>query len=325
MPITLLDDGAERRHIFFDADAHPDLRESLAYLLPLPELGLGVIFYTWVHALGEDGRSRAGSAGIVYGPGVAETLFEVHDHIGVPDSLSFDDWHVGPGHMTLSDDMMSSTVSFQGERVAFDYVWAGINPAFGFADNRNGCPQWLAWDRAEQGGHVVGSLTIDGVTHAVDGFAHRDHSWGLRDWGGATHWKWWNVLAPGGTAVHAMELQHFGRTTLHGYVQKDGVVGTVVGLESELAFDERFMHVGMKATITDDEGRTTTVVCRQGADLQWPVSPRLWLHEASMYAEVDGVEGVGYIECAWPPEYVAHHRTDGVEAGGRSALTLDRD
>jgi hypothetical protein len=85
------------------------------------------------------------------------------------------------------------------------------------------------------------------------------------------------------------------------------------------------MHVGMKATITDDEGRTTTVVCRQGADLQWPVSPRLWLHEASMYAEVDGVEGVGYIECAWPPEYVAHHRTDGVEAGGRSALTLDRD
>jgi hypothetical protein len=171
MPITLLDDGAERRHIFFDAAAHPDVRESLAYLLPLPELGLGVIFYTWVHALGEDGRSRAGSAGIVYGPGVAETVFEVHDHIGVPDSLGFDDWHVGPGHLTLSDDMMSSTVAFTGERVAFDYVWEGINPAFGFADNRNGCPQWLAWDRAEQGGRVVGSLTVDGVTHAVDGFA----------------------------------------------------------------------------------------------------------------------------------------------------------
>jgi hypothetical protein len=31
MPINLLADGAERRHILFDAEAHPDVRESLAY------------------------------------------------------------------------------------------------------------------------------------------------------------------------------------------------------------------------------------------------------------------------------------------------------
>lgn len=325
MPINLLEPGAEQRHIFFDAEAHPDIRESLAYLLPLPHLGLGVIFYTWVHALGDDGQGRAGSAGIAFGPAVESTVFEVHDHIGVPDSMTFEDWSVGPAHMHLSDDMMRSTISFQGEELAFDYEWVGINPSFGFGINRNGCPQWLAWDRTEQGGRVKGTLRVGDTVHEVDGYAHRDHSWGMRDWGGATHWKWWNLLAEGDIAIHAMELQAFGKTTLHGYVQKDGVIATILDMDADITFDERFVHTEVTATIHDDEGRTTQVTCRQGADLQWPVSPRLWIHEAAMVTTVDGVEGIGYIECAWPPEYIAHHRTDGVGLGGPSALTLDRD
>ncbi|HEY5855671.1 MAG TPA: hypothetical protein VIW24_16895 [Aldersonia sp.] len=325
MGINLLDNGAERRHIFHDPDAHPDVRESLAYLVPIPSARLGVIFYTWVHANGPDERARAGSALIVFGPGVGDPIFDVHDNIAVPDSMGFDDWQVGPGRLTLSDDMMKSTIAFHSDRLSIDYDWTGINPSFGFATNRNGCPQWLAWDRTEQGGHVVGTLTIDGVDHKLDGYAHRDHSWGRRDWGGATHWKWWNILTDGGTAIHAMELQYFGKTTLHGYVQKDGVIATITDMDADMTFDERFVHTEVRATIHDDEGRETVVTCRQGADLQWPVSPRLWIHEAAMFTNVDGVDGVGYIECAWPPEYIAHHRTDGVGVGERHALTLDRD
>ncbi|GGL15884.1 DUF7064 domain-containing protein [Nocardia jinanensis] len=325
MGINLLESGAERRHIFHDPNGHPDVRESLAYLLPLPELGMGVIFYTWVHALGENGTGRAGVAGIAYGPAVGETVFEVHDGIGVSDSMSFDDWRVGPATMTLSDDMMGSRIVFTGERLTLDYRWDGLNPAFGYRANRNGCPEWLARDRAEQGARVTGTLRLDGVEHRIDGFGHRDHSWGMRDWGGATHWKWWNVMAGGGTAIHVMELQYFGKTTLHGYVQKDGIIATAVGLDADMTFDERFVHTKVAATVTDDAGRVTEITCRQGADLQWPVSPRLWLHEASMHATVDGAPAVGYIECAWSPEYIAHHRTDGAGAGGRHELTLDRD
>lgn len=325
MAINLLDNGAERRHIFYDADAHPDVRESLAYLVPIPSEKLGIIFYTWVHANGPHGQARAGSALIIFGPGVGEPIFDVHDNIGVPDSMGFDDWRVGPAHLTLSDDMMKSTISFQGGRVSVDYEWSGVNPSFGFANNRNGCPQWLAWDRTEQGGHVVGTLTIDGDERKIDGYAHRDHSWGMRDWGGATHWKWWNIITASDTAIHAMELQYFGKTTLHGYVQKDGVIATITDLDADMTFDERFVHTEITATIHDDEGRITEVTCRQGADLQWPVSPRLWIHEAAMFTTVDGIDGVGYIECAWPPEYIAHHRTDGVGIGERNELTLDRD
>ena len=148
--------------------------------------------------------------------------------------------------------------------------------------NRNGCPQWLAWDRTEQGGRVRGTLRVDGQEHQIDGYAHRDHSWGMRDCGGATHWKWWNILTDGATAIHAMELQYFGKTTLHGYVQKDGVMATIVGMDSELTFDERFMHTGVTAQIVDDADRVTEITCRRGTDLQWPVSPRLSIHEAAL-------------------------------------------
>ena len=60
MPIVYAPEGFEDRHVLFDAGAHPDYRESLAYLLPLPHLGLGIIYYTWVHA--EARAARGGPA-----------------------------------------------------------------------------------------------------------------------------------------------------------------------------------------------------------------------------------------------------------------------
>ena len=326
MPVVPLAFGFEKRHIFFDGAAHPDVRESLAYLIPLPEHGLGVIFYTWVHALGRDGQSRAGSAFIVYGPGVAEPVFEVSDDIFVPDSASFDDWTVGSAHLSMTDDMMSSALTFAGARVSLECTWEGLNPSFGFAANRGGCPQWLAWDRTEQGGRYKGRLVIDGKVIELDNRGHRDHSWGMRDWGGATHWKWWNILGPDSTAIHVMEVQAFGRTTVHGYVQKDGLMGTVMSFDADITYDDRMMHTNIELMILDDEGRTTEVSTRKGADLSWPVSPHLLLHEASMFATVDGREGVAYMELAWPPAYIAHHQKVGMGyTGDQSALVLQRD
>lgn len=84
----------------------------------------------------------------------------------------------------------------------------------------------------------------------------------------------------------------------------------MLDLDADLTFDECFMHTTMTATLLDDEGRTTTMTARQGADLPWSDSTELWIHEAARHTTVDGIDGVGYIECAWPPAYLAHHRTD---------------
>ena len=324
MPIHHLPHGFERRHVFHDSDAHPDHRESLAYLLPLPEHGLGIIYYTWVHALGEDGKGRAGSMLVAYGPAIPEPVFSVSDGVLIPDDMGFEDWAVGPATLVLSDDMMSGRLGFRAADLSLDVAYEGLNPSFGFGSNRNGCPSWLAEDRTEQGVRYTGSLTVAGKTIDIDHLGHRDHSWGRRDWGGATHWKWWNVLAPGGIAIHAMELQAFGTTTLHGYVQKDGVIGTVLTLDPVIEFDDRFMQTRIQAELTDDEGRTTQVVTTKGADLSWPVSEFLTLHEASMHATVDGVPGVGYMEIAWPPAYAAHHRrVDDAHSRGQAGLTIN--
>lgn len=325
MPINLLESGFEKRHIFFDADAHPDVRESIAYLIPLPQHGLGVIFYTYVHAVGEDGKARAGSTVIAYGPALPEPVFEVSEDIFVDDSMTFEDWRVGPGAVSMDDAMTKATISFAGKEISLDASWQALNPSFGFGPNRNGCPQWLAWDRTEQGGHYTGTLTIGDTTIDLDNSGHRDHSWGMRDWGGATHWKWWNIIGPDETAIHLMDLQAFGRTTLHGYVQKDRAIGTILDYDADIEFDARMMHIGIQLSIRDDEGRTTQVQLRQGADLVWPVSPNLLLHEASMFATVDGRDGVGYIECAWPPSYIEFHRTEHPQhQRDQTALTLDR-
>lgn len=326
MPINALENGFEKRHVFFDPTAHPDVRESIAYVIPLPKHDLGMIFYTWVHSLGKDGKGRAGSAAIVYGPAVSEPVFEVHDNIFVDDAAAFDDWRVGPAALSMSDDMLSARIEFAGKEVQLDVTWDALNPSFGFGFNRNGCPQWLAWDRTEQGGHYRGTLKVGDLSIELDNLGHRDHSWGMRDWGGATHWKWWNIMGPNRTAIHAMEIQALGRTTLHGYVQKDGVIGTLLTLDSDIEYDDRMMQTKVSMKLTDDEGRVTEVVCTQGADLVWPVSARCLLHEASMLATIDGKEGVGYIEMMWPPEYIEHHRK--VDAGytkDQSALVLDRD
>jgi hypothetical protein len=109
MPIEELHPRYENRHVFFDGSAHEDYRESLAFLMPLPEEGLGVIGYTWVHAQGQDGQGRAGSMAVVYGPGVPEPVFDVADGILVPDDMGFDKWQVGPMRLTMPEGMRGST------------------------------------------------------------------------------------------------------------------------------------------------------------------------------------------------------------------------
>lgn len=325
MPIVEAPAGFEDRHVFFGADAHPDYRESLAYLLPLPHLGLGVIYYTWVHSVGVDGRGRAGSMMVVYGPSVEEPIFDVVDGVYVPDDMTLEEWEVGPARMRLDRDMTGGRLQFDSNGLHLDVEFVGLNPSFGFVANRNGCPAWLATDRAEQSVRYTGALRVNDAEYAIDDYGHRDHSWGNRDWGGPTHWKWWNIAGDGGIAIHVMELQALGTTTLHGYVQKDGVIATVLTLDPTITFDERFMQTGIRATITDDEGRTTEVETSYGADLAWPVSEFLTLHEASMFATIDGAPGRAYMEIAWPPAYADHHRKVGAALrGSDSKLTINR-
>jgi len=70
---------------------------------------------------------------------------------------------------------------------------------------------------------VRGTVTIDGVTHEVNGHGQRDHSWGVRDWW-AFGWCWCSLRLDDGTRVHLADIRVPGMPVFFGYVQTPGAV-----------------------------------------------------------------------------------------------------
>lgn len=182
-------------------------RESLVWTVPLPELGLAVVAYTWV-----DGRDRAGAAAIVFGSAVGEQIFEIVDGIDVGAEASFTDWSVGPLHVATGPSG-SWDVRYRGDEVDITLTFAGSHPDYPYSNHPRGCPSFFAADRVEQTGRVTGTARIRDRTVAIDALGQRDHSWGTRDWAAMTHMKWLNVMTPD-AAVHLVELQALGQTHL---------------------------------------------------------------------------------------------------------------
>src|SRR5438094_599627 len=79
--------------------------------------------------------------------------------------------------------------------------------------------------RFEQSGRVQGTLRVAGRTIPFDTTAHRDHSWGTRDWSSLHHWKWISGQggpgpgAPEGTVLtfNAFKGLALGQVDINGY------------------------------------------------------------------------------------------------------------
>lgn len=305
MAIPALDAAYDARHVL---DGRPHVRESLVWVLALPEEELGAIAYTWVDAAGQ-----AGAAGVAFGPSLPESVREMVA-APVPDDMGFDDWAVGPMRVASTEPLRKAEVAFLGEQMQIELEFDALHPAYAFGSHAGGCPSWLADERYEQGGRMRGMLRIGGREVAFDTLGHRDHSWGVRDWGGCQHYKWINVLA-GDASVHIMDLHARGQTQLRGYVHKDGETAELTAADLDYELDADFFHAPMQAVLHDTAGRTTNVELLAGpARFEWPIHPMLTLLDVAVPAEIDGAGGVSYAEMAWTPEYVAHHRAAAVPA-----------
>src|SRR5439155_23542809 len=132
----------------------PLARESLVFMLQLPEEDIAAFVYTWV-----SGESKAGTALCVYGPGIGdEPLFEIVDGIAVPSDQGFDDWRVGGLHSRHVEPLETADVTVNGERASLEYRFEAMHPAYAYGMHRDGCPQWMADERFEQSGRVSGVL-----------------------------------------------------------------------------------------------------------------------------------------------------------------------
>lgn len=295
-PVPQLDPVHDGRHRLRDL---PLERESIPYVISLPEHGLATAIYTWVSK-----DHLSGSLFGVLGPAVeGGPIFEAVDGIAVGAERDFDDWHVGPVHLSQDLRIQTSRLRATAARAQLDVRFEALHPAYAYGFHPEGCPPYAATNRIEQAGRVRGVLIVDGKPYTIDTTGARDHSWGTRDWSLPQHWKWLHAQS-GETCVHFWQIQVEGRIDLRGYVQHDGLMAEVRAVDVDFALDAQARQQRIDATVQDTAGRITRI--RGDYFAHFPVLPvpGCTLIEGAMRCEVDGRAATGWTEFMWPTAYL---------------------
>jgi hypothetical protein len=293
MPLTPQDD---LRHAL---PTSPYARESLYYDIVLPDEGLLIFFYTWV-----DGGNRAGYLLAVVGEGDEKLAFHAGDGVDVG-ARDFDDWAVEGLTVRHTELLERAELGFTADDVAFSARVEGLHPAFDYQSNADGCPSFVATNRFEQSLRITGTLRVAGREIAIDGTAHRDHSWGDRDWDSMQDWKWLSAQAGEDLVLNAMQIHGRGETTFHGYVQRDGVLAGVTMLRGETEYDEQWQQRRARFRLTDETGRVTAVELERFAMLSFTAGEGIQLNEAACRGTIDGRPAAIHLENGWDAQYAA--------------------
>lgn len=299
--IPTLDPVNDGRHALRDL---PLERESIPYVVSLPEHGIGTFIYTWVTK-----DNLAGSVFVAYGPGIGDTpIMETCDGIPMGPEKNFDDWQVGPLHLKQDLKLQTAELRANGPRIQLDAKFEALHPAYAYGFHPDGCPDWAARDRIEQAGRMRGVLTVDGREYKIDTTCARDHSWGTRDWDAPQHWKWLHAQSADGTCVHFWQIQVRGRTELRGYIVRDGRMAEVTGVDVDWENDSMFRHQRIQAVVTDTAGRSAKLSGQYFGHFPLQPIPSCTLFEGAMSCEIDGQAGVGWSEFMWPTAYLEYLR-----------------
>lgn len=296
-----LTDADDRRHQLADTAL---ARESLIFILILPEEDLGAIAYTWV-----DGAGRAGSMGLVFGADNSQLARFHVEGVEVPASADFDDWQVGPLSVRHGAPHQVVDVAFTHGDASLEYHFEAMTPAFSYHDNREGCPPFLADNRLEQSGRVRGTLRLGDRVVPFETTGHRDHSWGMRDWTAFHHYKWINIQAEPDIAINLMHGLAIDQLWQLGYVDRDGVQSPITTIDADLERDvSTFSYTGLHLRLVDELGRTTEVEAdHRNPVVVWPAGG-MESHDAGGPCSVDGRPGLMHVEEGWQPEFVVRRK-----------------
>lgn len=302
----MLTDADDRRHRL---NPGPLARESLIFLLFLPEENLGMIAYTWV-----DGESVASSMITVFGQDDERLVHHVVSDVKMDPDADFTDWQVGPLRVRHGEPHKYAHVTFDHDDVSLDYHFEAINKAFSYHDNADGCPSFLADDRLEQCGLVTGTLTIGDRRIEFDTTGHRDHSWGTRDWTAFHHYKWVNIQAGSDVAINFMHGLAMDRQYELGYVHRDGEQSPVTSIEAHVERDdEYYAYTSAHFVVTDEKGRVTEIETGNRTSLVvWPAGG-LVSRDAAGACTVAGRPGIVHVEEGWLPAFVEHRLKSAAE------------
>ncbi len=288
----------DNRHALPDLDT---ARESIPYTFHVPELGIAGLTYTWVSHKGE-----AGAAMALFGPGIgAQPVAQYLADRPVPNDMDFANWHIEGFQMKQDLAFQKAEIRWQGDDVLLEFRFEGSHPPYAYSSHADGCPAYAAHDRIEQSGRCQGKIVIAGNETRFDGMAHRDHSWGTRDWNAFQHYNWFHgQTADGQIAIHYLRCLALGREIIRGYIFKDNTLAEIVSVNSNVHYDDRLIQQQLYTRIVDDLGRSITAEADFYAHHSMNASPTWQLREGAASARFDGQQGLAWVECGWPISYL---------------------
>jgi hypothetical protein len=301
MAIDVVHDG---RHVLPQV-AHG--RESIPYIVVLPEEQIAFFTYTWVSADG-----NAGAALAVFGPGVGGAPIQqgLADR-PVPKDMNFDNWVIDGFTMQQDLQMDKAHIRWETPEAMVEFDFEAFHPAYAYGSDPRGCPSYCATDRIEQAGSVKGTLRLGDRVIEFDATGHRDHSWGTRDWIPFQQYEWFVGQVGTDISVHFWNLNALGKRQVRGYVYKDGLMSRIDTVDVDVTYDDQYWQTGYTATVVDVAGRSTTIETEVFGCHTLQPHPELSLNESGGRAVIDGKTGVGWMECAWPTSYLEHIRANG--------------
>ncbi len=273
-------------------------RDSLYFNLVLPELELGVFVYTWV-----DHKGTAGRLVRVWSQDETPLVHEVVHGLEMGDA-DFDDWNIAGLTVRQPEPLRTAQVRFSSQQIDLVYDFEGTHEAFDFARNPGGCPQWMAVNRFEQTGRARGEFRLGDRVVPFDTLAHRDHSWGRRNWRMPQHWKWVAAQTGSGQGLNLFQWVARGELGTNGYVLRDGHPVGLVDARCEATYDDDMTSRTLRATLFDEAGGTTELVLERYASFGLPVGSSTTINEAACRGTIDGEPAWGQVETQWPSTYV---------------------
>ncbi len=282
-------------------------RESIPYIVVLPEHQIAFFTYTWVSK-----DSVAGAALAVFGPGVGGDPIQqrLADRPVSPD-MGFDDWQIEGFEMQQDLQFGAAHVRWETPEATLDFEFNAFHPPYAYASDPRGCPAYCATDRIEQAGRVRGTLRIGERVIEFDATGHRDHSWGTRDWVPFQQYEWFVGQVGDEISVHFWRFNALGKENIRGYVYKDGKASRVETVAVDVIYDDQYWQTGYTAEIVDEAGRTTSIKTDVFGCYTLKPVPNCSLNESGGRSIIDGKEGVGWMECCWPTDYLEHIRAHG--------------
>lgn len=290
-------------HLRHAPDASGRMRDSLFWQSVMPERKLGFQAYLYL-----TNEGKAGFNIVVWGEEKRPIVLELVNG-EIPADMDLDALSFKGLELRKTGFGEAAQVSYRSERVEMDFTFTPAHPPHSYLDNPDGLPSWFAMNRYEQTGRIAGEIRAGDLTIPLDGMAHRDHSWGNRNWGVPQHWKWFCAYTPDGSRmINGWIWIARGEWGVAGYVVRDGVLSPIATIAQQGTYREDMSQDTLRAEIVDVDGGTCLLEMQRFGLVKLPTKDKFGtlIQEAACIALIDGVPGAGQYETHWQQSYLDH-------------------